>query len=97
MEGKPQDGGGNVQLSSVAQSCLTLGDPMACSVTGFPVWYVLLSSLVLLYSALEISTRDTCLTMSARNLPSGKKEIGTTETDRVAVQWVFCCLATQNS
>ena len=85
MEGKLQDGGGNVQLSSVAQSCLTLWDPMACSIPGFPVWYVLLSSLVLLYSALEISTRGTCLTMFARNLPSSKKGIGTTETDSVEV------------
>ena len=29
--------GSSVQFSSVAQSCLTLGDPMNCSVPGLPV------------------------------------------------------------
>ena len=31
-----------VQFSSVAQSCLTLCDPMDCSTPGFPVYYQLL-------------------------------------------------------
>ena len=33
---------GSVQFSSVAQSCLTLSDPMSCSTPGLPVhmsWY----------------------------------------------------------
>ena len=38
------------QFSSVAQSCLTLGDPMDCSMPGFPVYHQLLE----LYS-------DSCL------------------------------------
>ena len=32
----------SVQFSSVAQSCLTLCDPMACSTPGFPVHHQLL-------------------------------------------------------
>ena len=32
---------GSVQFSSVAQSCLTLCDPMDCSMPGFPVHYQL--------------------------------------------------------
>ena len=32
----------SVQLSSVAQFCLTLGDPMDCSTPGFPVHHQLL-------------------------------------------------------
>ena len=39
-----------IQFSSVAQSCLTLGDPMDCSMPGFPVYHQLLE----LYS-------DSCL------------------------------------
>ena len=31
----------SVQLSSVAQSCLTLCDPMDCSMPGFPVHHQL--------------------------------------------------------
>ena len=31
-----------IQFSSVAQSCLTLGDPMHCSTPGFPVHHQLL-------------------------------------------------------
>ena len=53
VERKLQDGGGNVQFSSVAQSYPTLCDPMDCSTPGFPIWCVLLSSLVVSYSALE--------------------------------------------
>src|SRR5574337_1274747 len=33
---------GHVQFSSVTQSCLTLCDPMDCSVPGFPVHHQLL-------------------------------------------------------
>ena len=33
--------GDTVQFSSVAQSCLTLGDPMNCSTPGFPVHHQL--------------------------------------------------------
>ena len=33
---------GQVQFSSVAQLCLTLGDPMGCSTPGFPVYHPLL-------------------------------------------------------
>ena len=29
------------QFSSVAQSCLTLCDPMDCSMPGFPIYYQL--------------------------------------------------------
>ena len=38
-------------------------------------------------------TRDTCLTVFARNLPFGKKGLGTTEKDSVEVESVFCCSA----
>ena len=34
----------SVQFSSVAQSCLTLCDPMNCSMPGFPVHHQLLES-----------------------------------------------------
>ena len=33
---------GEVQFSSVTQSCLTLSDPMDCSTPGFPVHHQLL-------------------------------------------------------
>ena len=33
----PGEGNGSVQFSSVTQSCLTLCDPMDCSMPGFPV------------------------------------------------------------
>ena len=38
----------SVQFSSVAQSCLTLCDPMNCSMPGLPVHHQLLSSLKLM-------------------------------------------------
>ena len=39
--GKDPDAG-KVQFSSVAQSCLTLCDPMDCSMSGLPVHHQLL-------------------------------------------------------
>ena len=37
LERSPGEGNGLVQFSSVAQFCLTLCDPMDCSMPGFPV------------------------------------------------------------
>ena len=38
---EPPWGENNIQFSSVAQSCLTLCDPMNCSMSGFPVHHQL--------------------------------------------------------
>ena len=40
---------GSLQFSSVAQSCLTLCDPMNCSTPGFPVHHQLLDLLKLMF------------------------------------------------
>ena len=78
VERKLQDGGGNVQFSSIAQSCPTLR-PHGLQHARLPYMVCVVEFLGVVVFCLG-KTRDTCLTMFARNLPFGKKGLGTTET-----------------
>ena len=65
---------GSVQFSSVAQSCLTLCDPMDCSTPGFPVYHqpLELTQLMLIESVMPFNHFILCypLLLPPSNFPS---------------------------